>query len=99
MSSEISISPKASADIIEIWNYTARTHSEDAADSYIRAIDGTMAMALQFPEIGSDYSEIRQGYRKLRSGSHLIFYLPTESGINIIRILHQRVDCLTQLHE
>jgi toxin ParE1/3/4 len=90
--STINISPKAKADIVEIWDYTARAHGPDAADSYVTEIDRVMVLASQYSEIGSDYSDIRQGYRKLRSGSHLIFYIPHDEGIEIIRVLHQQSD-------
>jgi toxin ParE1/3/4 len=92
MKLKVNISPKAKADIVEIWDYTARVHGPDAADSYVTEIDRVMILASQYSEIGSDYSDIRQGYRKLRSGSHLIFYIPHDSGIEIIRVLHQQAD-------
>jgi toxin ParE1/3/4 len=90
--STINISPKAKADIVEIWDYTASVHGPDAADSYVTEINRVMVLALQYSKIGSDYSDIRQGYRKLRSGSHLIFYIPHDGGIEIIRVLHQQSD-------
>lgn len=31
-------------------------------------------------------------YRRYRVGSHLLFYVPRGSGVDIIRILHQRMD-------
>jgi toxin ParE1/3/4 len=93
----INIGRKAKADIVAIWKYTAREHGVEAADTYIGDLDRTMAMALEFPHIGSDYSEIRDGYRKLKSGAHLIFYIPHGDGIEIIRLLHERADVPAQL--
>ncbi len=58
-----------------------------------------MAMALQFPEMGSDYCEVRDGYRKLLSGSHLIFYIPHDQGIEIMRVLHVREDIPARLED
>ncbi len=99
MKRSIRISRKASAEIAAIWDYTAREHGLLEANDYAAAMDRIMAMALQFPNIGSDYSEVRDGYRKLLSGSHLIFYIPHEQGIEIMRVLHVREDIPARLEE
>ncbi len=99
MSRTIQISRKAKAEIAAIWDYTAREHGVDQADNYVAAMDRVMAMALQFPEIGADYAEVRKGYRKLLSGSHLVFYIPHEGGIEVIRVLHVREDIPAKLAE
>jgi toxin ParE1/3/4 len=35
---------------------------------------------------------VRSGYLKYRSGSHFVFYRLTEGGIDVVRILHTRMD-------
>lgn len=35
---------------------------------------------------------IRKGYFKLRTGSHVLFFRVGENDIEIMRILHQRMD-------
>jgi len=35
---------------------------------------------------------VRSGYRKKKSGSHVIFFKLIDDGIDVIRILHQRMD-------
>lgn len=99
MNRSIYISRKASADIATIWDYTAREYGVVEADKYVVAMNRIMVMALQFPDIGSDYSKVRDGYRKLLSGSHLIFYIPHERGIEIMRVLHVRADIPARLGE
>jgi toxin ParE1/3/4 len=99
VSRSIHISRKANAEIAAAWDYTAREHGIVEADSYVAAMDRVMAMALQYPNIGSDYSEVRDGYRKLISGSHLIFYIPHDGGIEIMRVLHVREDIPARLGE
>ena len=45
------------------------------------------------PFIGKDCGTIREGYRKMPVGAHIVFYrLKNDSGIEIIRILHSRMD-------
>lgn len=99
MSRKVRISRKANADISAIWDYTGQEYGIEKADQYIAAFDRAMAMALQFPEMGSDYSAIRKGYRKLISGEHLVFYIPHDDGIEIMRVLHARADISTRLGE
>ena len=36
--------------------------------------------------------EIKPGYRSMAEGKHVIFYRVGESGIEILRILHGRMD-------
>jgi toxin ParE1/3/4 len=92
LSRQIILSQKARVDLASIWDYAAQAHGLAQADSYIADIDRIMALALDFPNMGMDYSDIREGYRKLGSGYHLIFYLPRIDGIEIVRVLHERMD-------
>jgi toxin ParE1/3/4 len=89
----------AQADIQSIWDYGAREHGVDAANAYIGRLDQSMQMALQYPGVGTDYGEIRKGYRKLSSAEHLIFYIPHDGGIDVIRVLHGRMDVRSHLGE
>ena len=53
------------------------------------------------PESGKDYSKIRKGYFRSQIKSHLVFYKinTKKKEIEIIRILHQRMDIETRLSE
>jgi toxin ParE1/3/4 len=97
VSRQIILSKDAGRDLADIWDYTAREHGPTQADNYIGDIDRILALALDYPNMGMDYSDIRQGYRKLGSGHHLIFYIPRDAGIEVIRVLHERMDIEAQL--
>lgn len=53
------------------------------------------------PESGKDYSKVRQGYYCSQVKSHLIFYKINrkKKNLEIIRILHQRMDIESRLDE
>ncbi|MBT7142864.1 MAG: type II toxin-antitoxin system RelE/ParE family toxin, partial [Bacteroidetes bacterium] len=53
------------------------------------------------PKSGKDYSKVRKGYFRSRIKSHFIFYKINRKNedIEIIRILHQRMDIETRLSE
>ncbi|MBV9775965.1 MAG: type II toxin-antitoxin system RelE/ParE family toxin [Acetobacteraceae bacterium] len=48
--------------------------------------------------MGLPIDAIRPGYRKLAVASHFLFYRVTEAGmIDVVRILHQRMDIAAHL--
>jgi toxin ParE1/3/4 len=44
------------------------------------------------PRRGRSCDEIRGGYRKYTAGSHILFYRVVDVGIDVMRILHGRMD-------
>jgi toxin ParE1/3/4 len=44
------------------------------------------------PSLGRECTEVRRGYRMYPSGSHVLFYRQTADGIDVVRILHERMD-------
>jgi toxin ParE1/3/4 len=86
------ISPRAQADIDEIWNYTAEMWGADQAETYIRVLQAAIETVAKEPRKGRACDEVRKGYRKYPAGSHMVFYRRARSGIDIVRILHRRMD-------
>jgi toxin ParE1/3/4 len=86
------LSPRAQSDLDEIWNYTARQWSIDQAERYIRDLMKAIEAASNNPRSGRTCDEIREGYFKLLVGSHVLFYRALDGKIDIVRILHQRMD-------
>lgn len=84
--------PKARRDLEGIWLYTFETWSLEQADQYIRKLtDGFEALAMG-TRPGQNADFVREGYRRLSVGSHVIFYRETDILIEIVRVLHQRRD-------
>jgi toxin ParE1/3/4 len=44
------------------------------------------------PSLGRACDDIRPGYRRYAEGSHIIFYREVRSDIEIVRVLHGRMD-------
>ncbi len=86
------ISNKALADIDEIWSYTAETWSLEQANRYYILIFDEINYICTDPESGRSMHEIREGYRVVKVKSHYIFYRQVDHKIEIIRILHERMD-------
>jgi len=92
MTGHFVLSPRAQADLDEIWDYTADRWGLDRAETYTRQLWKDIAMVAKRPSLGRDCSEVRQGYLKYPSGSHVLFYRPATDGIDVVRILHERMD-------
>ena len=89
---EYLLRPKARKDLEGIWVYTYETWGEDQANSYIYDLDnGFQALAAK-PEKGLPCDDIREGYYRYLVGKHIIYYKVIKKGIEVVRILHQRMD-------
>jgi toxin ParE1/3/4 len=86
------LTPRARADLDEIWDYTAKRWSVAQAERYLREIQRGVEAVASKPGLGRRCDEIRAGYYKMPVGSHILFYRRTDSRIQIVRILHQSMD-------
>ncbi|WP_144627914.1 type II toxin-antitoxin system RelE/ParE family toxin [Arthrobacter woluwensis] len=86
------LTPAARADLSSIWDYTAERWDTRQAETYIRELHAAMERIAEDPARGRTCDEIRAGYRKYAIGSHLIFYVVAADGVDVIRVLHQRMD-------
>ena len=86
------LSPAARIDLDAIWDYSAAAWGQDQADSYLRGMFSMMWTLAERPSLGRGIDEVRQGYFKFPVASHVVFYRQTPDGIDVIRILHKRMD-------
>jgi|SRR3990167_1073727 len=49
------------------------------------------------PMLGRDAELPRPGLRKIRAGSHVVFYTTSADRVEVVRILHESQDFKTQL--
>ena len=90
--SRYALSPRAEADLGEIWDYTVKTWGEKQAEDYIRLRVGAIETVADNPRRGRPCHEARKGYRKYLAGSHIIIFRKIKPGIDVVRILHARMD-------
>ncbi len=91
---------KAIDDLTDIWNYTVQEWSENQADKYYENIKFACEQIRQNPDIGKIYADISKNLFGLNSGKHIIFYhIVTEKEIEVIRVLHERMDLNLRLNE
>ena len=91
--SGVVLSPKAKADLSDVWDYTYSEWGVDQAEKYIRELWVTVQEQTRDLTKSVDIGDVRKGYRKVRSGSHVIFFKVTRDGVVVVvRILHQKMD-------
>lgn len=98
---EYKISNEALNDLENIWLYTLENWSLRQADRYITLIINEIEYLSVYPNAGKDYGHIRKGYFQSKIKSHLIFYRVNlrEDSIEVIRILHQKMDIDNRLDD
>ncbi len=90
--SRLRLTPAARADLDAIWDYTTKQWNIDQAEIYVRSLASSMQLLSSSPKLGRKIDDIRPGYLKFAVASHIIFYRETQDGIEVIRILHMRMD-------
>ncbi|HAC16022.1 MAG TPA: type II toxin-antitoxin system RelE/ParE family toxin [Bacteroidetes bacterium] len=87
-------------DLTDIWKYTLDKWSESQADKYFRSIKFACSEIGDYPEIGTEYSGISSNLLGFKTGKHIIFYhVISDVEIEVIRILHERMDLKNRLTE
>ena len=80
-------SDRAEIDLLEIWIYIAE-RSVSAANRMIEKLHSEAEILAEFPGFGQRRDDLKPGLRSWPVGKYVIFYVPTDSGIAIVRVLH-----------
>lgn len=87
----IKISASAAEDLKDVWKYVAQ-HDENAAGRLIKEIKNKLLLLRDNPLVGREQNELLVGLRSFVVKSYFIFYLPSDSGIDVLRVLHSSRD-------
>lgn len=86
------LTPRARRDLDAIWAYSVESWGEDQAERYLRGIQAAIETVADDPRRAIACDDIRPGYRKLHTGSHVIFFKVETDQVIVVRILHGRMD-------
>lgn len=89
---KIRLTQTAEQQLEDIWFYTLSEWSEEQANQYVSMIEQGVMQLLDNPYIGKARPEIKKDLRSLQIQKHLIFYRVGNEFIDIIGILHCRMD-------
>lgn len=97
MERRIVLTPRARADLAEIWAYTAREWSPGQAERYLGGLRTIFALLAASPEIARLRSEITPPVRLHPYRSHLIIFQHDAAVLDVLRVVHARSDWLDLL--
>lgn len=86
------LTPAAQREVSSIWDFTQDRWDVSQAEIYTVEIREAIERIAADPERGRRIDHIRSDYRRYVVGSHLIYYAEHARSIDVIRILHQRMD-------
>lgn len=89
--------PSARRDLDSIWDYTAAAWGLDQAESYITTLRRDMERLRAFPELGAEHASRHAKFRKLPNGHHFIYDVVTSCSVDVVRVLHERMDVARHL--
>jgi toxin ParE1/3/4 len=91
------LSAKSFEDLKTIGRFTLKYWGREQHKIYLSKLDESFHILADQPQLGIARDDIRKGYRVYHVGRHLIFYRQKPAGIEIIRILHDRMDVEARL--
>ena len=86
------ISEAARSDLDGIWEYTFHKWSKEQADRYYSLIMNEVAFISDNITSGKPMNHVKKGYFATYVKSHMILFKRNEEIVEIIRVLHQRMD-------
>jgi len=90
-SAEYRLVPRAREDMEAVWLYSLQKWSAEQADRYIDDFTEAFDLLADNPKTGRRCENIRAGYCKYPVMRHVIYYRETSYGIEIMRVLHDRM--------
>ena len=90
--SRVLFSESAKADLLEAWLFIAEANV-DAADGVVDAIhQEAQTLSLQ-PLMGRGRPDLADGVRSWPTSTrYILFYVPSDEGVTVLRVLHHARD-------
>ncbi len=83
---------KAKSDLEDIWNYTNKTWGPDQADTYIDTLHARFLWLTRNTSLWRQRDDVLEGLYSYYESRHIILFRQYNKGIEIVRILHGRMD-------
>jgi toxin ParE1/3/4 len=85
-------SPDSENDLVAIWRHGAAEWTEEIADRHLLEIEVACDRLIDEPMLGRPRDELLVGMRSLPVRPHVVFYQISKRTIEVVRVLHQRMD-------
>lgn len=93
----VRLTPAAKGQLKSIWRYTFETWGEDNADAYLTEIEAKLNMLAGNPSLGRSRPDVKIDYHSIKVNRHIVFYLFDEQHVDVIGVLHERMDVMSWL--
>ncbi len=92
------LTEKAKSDLKNIARFTQKRWGKEQRNLYLKSMDECFQQLSINPAMGRACSEVKSGFHKFPTGSHVIYFRSkNEKQIEIVRILHESMDVELQL--
>lgn len=86
------LTTRAALDLSEIADFTIQSFGIEQARFYRDGFNNCFEVLAENPQLGRSAAELAPNLRRYEHQSHVVFYIPEDTDILIVRILHQRMD-------
>ena len=86
------LTPRATADLDAIADYTLERWGVAQLENYLRSLNRRFEWLADNPLAGRERNDINPGYRSYPQGSHIVFYVVSDEFVDIIGIPHRSMD-------
>ena len=86
------LSRKAVADLDGIHEYTIVNFGVTKARTYMSGLHERFESLARQPTLGREANKIVPGLRRYEYRSHVVFYVPEDRSVMIVRVLHKNMD-------
>ena len=83
---------RADGDLDGIYEYTIAKFGLRQARNYLNGLLRCFEFLAESPAAGSRAERLAPGLRRYPYRSHGVFYIPEDSGVLVVRVLHERMD-------
>lgn len=88
------LTPRALEDLKDIGRYTQQNFGIAQRNKYLLELDACFVRLANQPRLGKHRTDIAPDYYSFTQGKHIVFYQISAHGIDVIGIVHQRMDIL-----
>ena len=85
---KVLFTPLATEDLQQIWNYLEEVAGVKFANKFLIEIRDKCLMLTEFPELGRFRHDFILNLRSFPFKKYVIFYMPIDDGIDVLRIIH-----------
>ena len=86
------LTPRAADDLDGIYEYTIVNFGLERARDYLNGLHRRFEDLAERPALGRAAEHLAPRLRRFPYRSHVVFYMPEDHGVLIVRVLHESMD-------